>query len=95
MTPRDAWLPVPLRWRHVLAGDVFVARNGTLWHVISTGTAPTGQFLVATSRGPEEYGSTVDPDDSIQVLVPVAERDALRLTRDELGAALVERRMRT
>lgn len=91
MTP-DAWVPVPLRWKHVLAGDVFVARDGELWQVEETGPSPRTSYDVIAVRGAQVHKADVDPDAVVQVLVPVTERDALRLTRDELGARLVERR---
>lgn len=86
MTPADCWVPVPLRWRHVIPGDVIVGRDGRPWMVTSTGTA------VTAVDGPTAATQPVDPDDPIPVLVPVTDRDAVELTRDQLGARLVERR---
>lgn len=90
--PADAWVPVSLRWRHVVAGDVFVAPDGELWLVHAAQALPDGTFRVVADRGADEYGRPVDPDDVISVLVPVSLRDAVELTREQLGARLVERR---
>lgn len=89
--PPDVWVPVPIRWRHVQVGDVFVDSNGQLWHVMNTEPGRAGikvkallQFWTRTAD--------VDPDEIIYVLIPVPERDAVELTRDALGARLIERR---
>jgi hypothetical protein len=95
MMPPDVYVPVPLHWKHVLPGDVFVGKDGALWHVEETGPSLSTSYDVIAVRGAKVHKADVDPDDSIQVLVPVTERDALRLTRDELGATLVERRTGT
>lgn len=91
MTP-DAWVPVSLRWRHVLAGDVFLGHNGKLWHVEETGPNPRTSYSVIAVHGAQVHKADVDPDDVIPVLIPVSERDAMQLTREHLGARLVERR---
>lgn len=90
--PADCFVPVPIRWRHVLAGDVFVDRNGQLWHVVAANPHRTGLITVAAERGDESLTQQLDPDDVIHVLIPVPERDAVELTRERLGARLVERR---
>lgn len=92
MSAPDAWVPVSLRWRHVLPGDVFVARNGELWQVEETGPSPRTSYDVIAVRGAQVHKADVDPDDVISVLVPVTERDAMELSREQLGARLVERR---
>lgn len=91
MTAPDAWIPVPLRWRHAIETDVFVAPDGELWQIIRSETHGAW-FSVTATRGPDQFSRDVDPDDVIPVLVPVSERDAVELTRDQLGARLVERR---
>lgn len=92
----DVWAPVPLRWRHVLAGDVFYsAKTCDLWHVTEIENVEPFLLTVHLNHGGERYEVEADRDAVIHVLVPVTERDALRLTRDELGAALVERRFGT
>jgi hypothetical protein len=87
--PVDCWVPVPLRWRHVQPGDVFVGHEAQLWMV--SGVGPDGaRFRADVTRaycGPTTY--YVDPDEVIRVLVPVTERDAVQLCRDELGARLI------
>jgi len=88
--PADAWVPVPLRWRHVAPGDVFVGRDGRLWHVRAMNVL--GRGIVSTDHGGENFAAPVDPDEIVQVLIPVTERDAVELCRDELGARLADRR---
>jgi len=89
MSP-DVWVPVPLRWRHALQGDVFVGGDGQLWMVMER-YEYKGQHGAVACRS-KEYDAPINPDDVIQVLVPVSERDALELTREQLGARVVERR---
>lgn len=89
--PADAWVPVPLRWRHVIPGDVFVGGDGTLWH--ATHACPfNGRVSVTAKQGPVERHADVDPDDRVNVLVPVTEAEAVELTIEQLGARLVSRR---
>lgn len=87
----DTYVPVPIRWRHVQVGDVFVGRDKQLWYVTdireNAGALTVQALLQFWSRTGD-----VDPDDVISVLVPVPERDAVELTREHLGARLVERR---
>lgn len=90
--PPDAWVPVPLRWRHVLPGDVFVGRDESLWLVSDNESARGGLRVRARQGGDSYFSRDVDPDDVIPVLVPTPERDAVELTREQLGARLVERR---
>jgi len=77
-------------------GDVFLsAKTGDLWMVaglVDRTDRPARDVTV--QRGGHSYTGEQDLDDLLQVLVPVVERDALRLTRDELGARLVDRRTR-
>ena len=94
-TPIDlsqAWVPVPLRWRHVIPGDVFVGRDNILWTVTEALDPQSFSFEVVVSRIDDHFRDNVDPDDVINVLVPVTERDAVELTMEELGARLVQRR---
>jgi hypothetical protein len=88
--PADAWVPVPVRFRHVVPGDVFVGRDGALWHIRATGVL--GRNIVSADQGENNRATPVDLDDVVQVLVPVGEREAVELTREQLGAQLVERR---
>lgn len=92
MIPADCWTPVPLRFRHVIEGDVFVGRDGALWHVerISSSYGPGVEVTVRCCAA--THHADVDPDEVVHVLVPVTERDAVELTREQLGARLVQRR---
>lgn len=83
----DIFVPVPLRWRHVVAGDVFLGADGLLWAVENM-----HQGAVCVRNGRTQHADIVDPDDVIPVLVPAVERDAVELTREQLGARLIERR---
>lgn len=87
----QVWVPVPLRWRHVIAGDVFVGKEQALWSVKDI-RSHAAHLTVYTQSGQHYYPADVDPDDVIEVLVPALERDAVELTREELGARLVARR---
>lgn len=86
--PPDAFVPVPLRWRHVIASDVVLGRDGALWAI--TDVDHLGTWVAV--NGLREYQSQPDPDEVVNVLVPVTERDAVELTREQLGARLIERR---
>jgi hypothetical protein len=89
----DCFVPVPMRWRLVAAGDVFVAKDGRLWSVGALGPRVRGSGLyVAAHCGLQSYETHVDPDDVIHVLIPTPERDAVLLTRDQLGARVFARR---
>lgn len=87
--PADVWVPVPLRARHVIAGDVIVGKDGSLWPITES-RATGGTWSINVANFGLDYP---DPDDVIPVLVPVIERDAVELTREQLGARLIERRM--
>lgn len=90
--PADVFVPVPLRWKHVVSGDVIVARDGELW-IIGDNELPRGGVSIRARQGGDSYfARDVDPDDVIKVLVPVTERDALQCTRDQLGARVIDRR---
>lgn len=86
----DAWVPVPLRWKHVRAGDVFYsAKTEDLWTV--TKIEHGSPSVVRVTHNGRPHLVEMDPDATVAVLVPVPERDALRVCRDELGARLVSR----
>lgn len=88
----DCYVPVPIRWRHVIAGDLFLDRNGNPWHVTDANTrGRTGCRVVAVCRD-LTLDRAVDPDAAVTVLMRADERDAANLLRTELGARLIERR---
>lgn len=87
----DVYVPVPLRWRHVQAHDVFLAKDGALWTVRQISHRDGGTWVDA-GLGLAFHAADVDPDDVVTVLVPATERDAMTLMRDQLGARLIERR---
>lgn len=89
----DAWVPVALAVRHACVGDVFYsAKTSDLWLItgIQDRTDRPARSL-SVSHAAETHTVELDLDKIIQVLVPVLERDALRVCRDELGAKLAER----
>jgi hypothetical protein len=88
----QVWVPVPLRWRHVAAGDVFLGRESQLWRVERVGSSYGPGVEVTVSTVDATFSDEVDPDDVIEVLIPTLEVDAVELTREELGARLVARR---
>lgn len=91
MTPDEfatAYVPLPLAWRHVQAGETFIGKGGKLWHVHES-HASTGSWWVCVYRGPTFHARNVDPDEQVQVLTPVPMAQAMTLTKAELGARLI------
>lgn len=88
----EVWVPVPLRWRHIIPGDVFLggADGDMPWMIVRIEKDWGGK--VTCQSGPDVFSSEVDPDDTVNVLVPASERDAVELTIEELGARLILRR---
>jgi len=84
--PPDAFVPVPIRWRAVIPGDVIVAPDGVLWLIT---LCPKDGEVIGQRTFHERNSGRPDPDEVVQVLVPVTEADAVELCRDELGARLV------
>jgi hypothetical protein len=88
----DPRVPVPMRVRHVVAGDEFASpRDGSHWRITAAGDVLwhlAGRELVVTYEG-RTVTSDRDPDDVLDVLVPVVERDAVELLYDQLGARLI------
>ena len=89
---RDVWVPAPVRWRHMLVGEVFLGAKDRQWMVSALASQPDGTISVTARQGQDEFQAVVDPDETIQALVPTVEREALELTRAELGAQIIERR---
>jgi hypothetical protein len=90
MSPEDfetCFVPVPIRWRHVVAGDVIVGKGGLSWIVAGR---PLGGGVELRAIG--KWTGTVDPDDVVQVLTPVPMAQAVALTREQIGMQLIERR---
>lgn len=78
----QVWAPLALRWRHVTPGDVIIgAKDDQPWMI--TDVAPNG---VRAARGGRSVTRKVDPDETVQVLVPLVERDARALLARELDA---------
>lgn len=87
--PATCWAPVPVRWRYVQPGDVLAGKESLLV-VAHVELGP--RWFNAVLHGYEE-SFDVDPDELVQVLVPIPERDAQRLSVEQLGAVVVGRRM--
>jgi hypothetical protein len=93
MSGLPAWVPVELPWKHVRPGDAFVGREQKLWHVARC--APSqGQIAIQVVQVDEPINTYADPDETVQVLVPVSERDCAELLvgREQIAARLIERR---
>lgn len=88
ITDTDHWGPLPLRWRHVVPGDVVITGDGegrTAWVMLQAETfGRTTRTVGVSGRG--RHSAEVDPDAMVTVLVPLAMREAIRLARTELGA---------
>lgn len=96
--PATCWAPVPVRWRYVQRAEVIVGRAGELLRVVYSDLADDGRSWMVTVAqmvsGPDAlWAGPVDPDELVQVLVPIPERDAQRLSVEQLGAVVVGRRM--
>lgn len=89
-----AWVGVPMRWRKVARGALFLAPNGKVW-IVDDIEHPEGlskRDVAVTISQPgktKAYAREVHPDDEVNVLMPAVEADALRLVRDELGGDIV------
>ena len=88
----DGLVPVPMRVRHVAAGDVFVSRrDGSHWRITEAGDVLwriDGREVTVEQDG-RVVVSELDPDHVLDVLVPAAECDAVELLHAELGAQLI------
>jgi hypothetical protein len=89
----QTWVPVSIPWRLVVPGDVMIAPDGAPWAITDCAPRVGSQWWAVAVRGANQpYEAPMDPDDRINVLVAVTERDAVELSMDELGARLIERR---
>jgi len=85
-------VPVPMRVRHVVAGDEFVsARDGSHWRITQAGDLlwRIGGREVTVECEERAATKALDPDHLLNVLVPVDEADAVELLHDQLGARLI------
>lgn len=86
-----AYLPVPKRWADIGAADIFVGRAGDLW-VVKTPMGARDEFTkgkgtVQVAQGGKVYARDFDPDETANVLVPVAVEAAHQVLVDLLGAS--------
>lgn len=86
-----AEVPVPLRWRHVTAGDLIVGKEGAPLRVRQA-PAPSNESTACVVTPDSEWSGHVDPNRVAQVLVSAPVADALHLLRNQLGARVIERR---
>jgi hypothetical protein len=99
MTPEEfetCWVPVPLRWRNVVAGDVIVGQKGKAWHV----ERPLPDLLMRHGadwwpRTDEDRRLLPDPDSRVPVLTAVPMVNAVELLHSELNAQLLAARSET
>lgn len=83
----DAWAPVPRRWADIEPGDTFFGAGPSLWHVERIGTSYGAALEVVAVRGNQTARvDDLDPDETVDVLVPVLERDSLAVLHEQLGA---------
>lgn len=73
---RQAYVPLPIRWRQVQVGDVIQAKSGALLLVIGRECGGPWRLHVEPAAG-VGWLSTQNPDHPVPVLVPYAERAAL------------------
>lgn len=83
----DHWAPIPLRWRHVLPGDVIVGKAKPL--MVRDVRPDPGGLTVRVYGFEQPY--YVDADEVMQVLVPAAERTAIASVREQLGGQIIGR----
>lgn len=89
--PSTCWAPVPLRWRHVRPGDITVAEDGSLVPIVSVGYSQAGVDVDYVVPGGLDHATELDPDEMVDVLVPIPERDLMRTTAEQLGAWCIDR----
>lgn len=83
--PPDAWVPVPMRWRNVKAGDVVLDPDGRLWMIDRVYLEQDGTLNVLhNAGGTSAFLAPRDPDATVPVLVSLAERDAVVALREQL-----------
>jgi hypothetical protein len=91
----DDLVPVPIRVRYVAVGDELVsAQDDSRWRVTDVGEnlwRLAGRRLTAVS-GKQTITSELDPDRTLDVLVPADEYAAVELLHAELGARLTGQR---
>lgn len=106
--PRSVRVPVPIRTSLLAPGDLIEDRKGVGRLVTDVCRAEAhpdprwraqqyrGRVVVTVSRVDPRQGVVAfdaDRDEPAQVLIPVSEVEAMRLTRDQLGARVMERRV--
>jgi hypothetical protein len=90
-TDPDAWVPDPIAWHRVAAGDLFLDPAGRPWFVTDARDVPGGRSITAMRAG-ETRSRVMIADETVRVLVPLADRAVPRMLGD-LGVAttLLER----
>jgi hypothetical protein len=87
----QCWVPVPVRWRHVVAGDVILDRHGRPHVVTWIGAERHGIKVLAIRL--VQASRIVDPDEQATVLLPAVEVDArVALADGGIATRILERR---
>lgn len=84
------WAPVPLRWRHVRPGDVTVAEDGSLIPIVAVLLVKAGVRITYLLDGRDHF-TTEDPDEMVEVLVSIKERDLMAATAEQLSTWVIDR----
>lgn len=95
MTPEEfetCWVPVPLRWRHVVTGDVLQGKEAAGLYVERAMRDERGRVVVQVYSAAGVWRGDVDPDETVQVLTPVPMAQAVAITREQIGMQLIARR---
>lgn len=95
MTPdelKQTWVQVPLRWRYIQRGDLFVTPAGATWMVVAEPAWAEQLTITAIGKSGKVTPGAVDPDDFANVLMQVAHIDAITMLHSELGARLLSSR---
>ncbi|HEY5880092.1 MAG TPA: hypothetical protein VIU11_14375 [Nakamurella sp.] len=97
--PEGLHATVDIPWRAVRTGDTIVADDGAHLHVARSGwishprePGVRGEWGLTLMQGNTRESYPGDPDDLAPVLVPVGTADAVRLTREQIGAHVIATR---
>jgi hypothetical protein len=85
----QAWVTAPMRWSKIDVGRLVVDDRHRVWVVMARDDLGATVSVTVTKAGEtRQHTRAVAADGVVDVLMPAAERDALVLLRDQLGAQL-------